>query len=46
MNIPSGIGAVLAIIVLVVAVLALIGLGLPAQAIWIRVALLAIARLT
>lgn len=43
---PTGLGAVLAVIVLLLAILAIVGVGLPATAVWICIALLAVARLT
>lgn len=46
MTIPTGLGAILAIVALIIALLAIIGIALPAQIIWVCVALLAVARLT
>lgn len=44
MNVKSlGISGILALIVLVFAVLAIVGVALPAQALWIAVLLLALA---
>ena len=46
MNVKSlGLGGILALLVLIVAVLAIIGVPLPAQALWIAVELLDLAHL-